>query len=69
MTPAPTPLSRKRETPTGGTLAGPRLTRAAALRGFAALCLAGVAACGKKGPPDPPGPANEINYPKQYPTY
>ena len=26
-----------------------------------------LAACGKKGPPTRPGPADEINYPKQYP--
>ena len=28
-----------------------------------------LAACGKKGPPDPPGPASAITYPKAYPTY
>jgi predicted small lipoprotein YifL len=27
-----------------------------------------VSACGKKGPPDPPGPPSQITYPKQYPT-
>jgi hypothetical protein len=34
------------------------------------LLLAGLvlAACGKKGPPDPPGPPNEIIWPKTYPT-
>ncbi len=24
--------------------------------------------CGKKGPPSPPGPAEQIIYPKQYPA-
>lgn len=33
---------------------------------LAGLCL--LAACGKKGPPDAPGPANQITYPKTYPT-
>lgn len=27
-----------------------------------------LAACGKKGPPDPPGPADQITYPRSYPT-
>jgi predicted small lipoprotein YifL len=30
-------------------------------------CLA-LTACGRRGPPRPPGPANEITYPKTYPT-
>jgi predicted small lipoprotein YifL len=38
----------------------------------ALVLLAGVSllvcACGKKGPPEPPGPPNQITYPKQYPT-
>jgi len=41
-----------------------------------ALCLAGVlacvmllAACGKVGPPDPPGPQKQIIWPRAYPTY
>jgi predicted small lipoprotein YifL len=35
------------------------------------LLLAGLmlAACGKKGPPSPPGPPNEITWPKAYPTH
>lgn len=36
------------------------------------LCLAliafALAACGKKGPPSPPGPPDQILYPKSYPT-
>lgn len=28
-----------------------------------------LAACGKKGPPEPPGPRNEIIWPRSYPTY
>ncbi|MGE0221911.1 MAG: lipoprotein [Acetobacteraceae bacterium] len=27
-----------------------------------------LAACGKKGPPDPPGPPDQITYPRIYPT-
>jgi predicted small lipoprotein YifL len=27
-----------------------------------------VAGCGKKGPPTPPGPAEQVTYPKVYPT-
>jgi predicted small lipoprotein YifL len=27
-----------------------------------------LAACGKKGPPSQPGPANEIIYPHTYPS-
>lgn len=27
-----------------------------------------LAACGKRGAPSPPGPANEVTYPKVYPT-
>jgi predicted small lipoprotein YifL len=33
---------------------------------LAGLCL--LAACGKKGPPDPPGPPDRIIYPKAYPS-
>lgn len=34
-----------------------------------ALVLAfGLAACGKKGPPSPPGPPDKIIYPKAYPS-
>jgi predicted small lipoprotein YifL len=32
------------------------------------LSLFALAACGKKGPPSPPGPADQITYPKGYPT-
>jgi predicted small lipoprotein YifL len=40
-----------------------------------ALILAAVtgifllAACGKKGPPSPPGPPNQITWPRTYPTH
>lgn len=27
-----------------------------------------LGACGKKGPPDPPGPADQVTYPRIYPT-
>ena len=33
-----------------------------------ALALA-LAACGKKGPPSPPGPADQITRHRTYPTY
>ncbi len=32
------------------------------------LALTLLAACGKKGAPVPPGPSNEIVYPRQYPS-
>jgi len=27
-----------------------------------------LAGCGKKGPPDPPGPPDKVIYPKSYPV-
>ncbi|WP_170114649.1 LPS translocon maturation chaperone LptM [Rhodopila globiformis] len=33
---------------------------------LAAACL--LAACGKKGPNEPPGPADKIIFPKTYPA-
>ncbi len=33
-----------------------------------ALALLVLAACGKIGSPQPPGPANKITYPKAYPS-
>lgn len=43
----------------------------AALRvALLALALAvSLAACGKKGPPEPPGPPDQVIYPRQYPGY
>ena len=35
----------------------------------ALLALAVVAGCGKRGAPSPPGPADQITYPQNYPTY
>ena len=32
-----------------------------------AACVA-LAACGKRGPPLPPGPAEKVIYPKVYPS-
>jgi predicted small lipoprotein YifL len=36
---------------------------------FALALAALLAACGKRGPPEPPGPADKVSYPKQYPAY
>ena len=33
-----------------------------------AVALLVLVACGKKGPPEPPGPPDKIRYPKTYPT-
>jgi predicted small lipoprotein YifL len=33
-----------------------------------AIALGVLVACGKKGPPEPPGPPEKIRYPKTYPT-
>jgi hypothetical protein len=33
-----------------------------------AVAVALLAGCGKKGPPDPPGPAEKVTWPKAYPT-
>lgn len=40
------------------------------MRAALLLMLAGLvlAACGKKGPPEPPGPPGEIIYPRSYPV-
>jgi predicted small lipoprotein YifL len=32
------------------------------------VVLSLLAACGKKGPPEPPGPPDKITFPKVYPT-
>ncbi len=32
------------------------------------LALVLLASCGKKGSPNPPGPANEISFPRTYPS-
>ncbi|HEY4174817.1 MAG TPA: lipoprotein [Rhodopila sp.] len=34
-----------------------------------AVVLGLLVACGKKGPPDPPGPKEKIIFPKSYPTH
>ncbi len=35
----------------------------------ALLALALLSGCGKKGAPSPPGPADQLTYPRIYPTY
>ncbi|HTC10474.1 MAG TPA: lipoprotein [Acetobacteraceae bacterium] len=50
---------------TGEVHSGSRLHRCAALLLLSALVLT---ACGKKGPPDPPGPPSEIIWPHAYPS-
>jgi predicted small lipoprotein YifL len=32
------------------------------------ITLGLLAGCGKKGPPEPPGPPDQVSYPKTYPT-
>ena len=34
-----------------------------------AMTLGLLVACGKKGPPQPPGPPDQVIYPKTYPTH
>jgi predicted small lipoprotein YifL len=33
------------------------------------LAVLALAGCGKKGAPTPPGPADQIIFPKSYPTH
>jgi hypothetical protein len=40
----------------------------AALAGLLACGLL-LVACGRKGPPSPPGPPNQITWPRTYPTH
>ena len=37
--------------------------------GWVLALLAALAGCGKKGSPAPPGPADQVTYPKAYPTF
>ena len=36
---------------------------------IALLGLLALSACGKKGPLQPPGPADQVSYPKTYPAH
>jgi predicted small lipoprotein YifL len=36
---------------------------------IAAVLCAVLAGCGKEGAPNPPGPADQVTYPKLYPTH
>jgi hypothetical protein len=38
------------------------------LLAVALLGVLALAGCGKKGPPEPPGPPDQINYPRGYPA-
>lgn len=42
--------------------------RAGGMRVLVVLALVLLGACGKKSSPQPPGPANEITYPRIYPS-
>jgi predicted small lipoprotein YifL len=35
---------------------------------LAVLIAVAIAGCGKKGPPSPPGPPDQVIYPKIYPS-
>jgi hypothetical protein len=39
------------------------------IRAFALALLLLVVACGKKGPPTPAGPPDQITWPRSYPTH
>jgi predicted small lipoprotein YifL len=36
---------------------------------LALLLVLAISGCGKKGAPQPPGPQDEVIYPRIYPTY
>jgi len=36
---------------------------------LALLMVLTIAACGRKGPPLPPGPPDQVTYPRGYPAY
>ena len=36
---------------------------------LALLCTLALAACGKRGAPVPPGPPDQVTYPRTYPTH
>lgn len=38
------------------------------MRAALLITLVLLAGCGKKGSPDPPGPANEVTYPRSFPS-
>ncbi len=46
----------------------PQPLRLVALLGLGLGLALGVAACGKKGSPEPPGPPGEVTYPRTYPA-
>ncbi len=36
---------------------------------LAMLLVLAITACGKRGPPVAPGPADQVTYPRPYPAY
>jgi predicted small lipoprotein YifL len=69
---------RRRETPESEspllpgrheTAGEPMPPRVGVLLLAASLACAMLAACGKKGPPEAPGPPDQITWPRTYPTH
>lgn len=54
--------------PIPGQTCNARLLVRSLLLALAMVAITALAACGKKGPPEPPGPASDITYPRIYPT-
>ena len=52
----------------GGAVAGHADMKSALIL-VTVLAIAMLAACGKKGSPSPPGPPDQITYPRTYPRY
>jgi predicted small lipoprotein YifL len=45
------------------------MTRTVLLLIVATMLVGTLSACGKKGPPVPPGPPDQVTYPRAYPAY
>ncbi len=48
-------------------MTGPRCPHLVALLWLSLGLALGVAGCGKKGSPEPPGPPGQVTYPRIYP--